>query len=223
MSTYNKTYKLRLFPDMPAQVPHTESLERVIERMLEGVTTEQLNQMYAVLYKDDIGLIDKVGYLNSVVQKEGAPAKPNGAGASLAMLSLTWLNVVSLDAGKQTNSNNITIIDPGVNTPEIVVDSDGISTTVTLAWADGAITSTVQDVADYISFEQKTRLEASVTGTGSTLAIAVEQTFFSGGQDGTPGAKGEMRWDEDNLYISIDESTELVSNWKTIPFSVPEE
>ena len=208
---------------MPSQVPHTESLERVIERMLEGVTVEQLNQMYAVLYEDDIGLIDKVGYLNSVVQKEGAPDKPGAAGASLAMGSLTYLTVKSLDVGKQTNSHNITLIDPGVNTPAIVVDSDGISTTVTLAWADGAITSTVQEVADEINFEQRTRLEASVSGTGTTLAIAVEQTFFSGGQDGTPGAKGEMRWDEDNLYISIDESTELVSNWKTIPFSVPEE
>lgn len=52
--------------------------------------------------------------------------------------------------------------------------------------------------------------------TGEKLGWDGEEPNFTNGVDGTVGAAGALRFDSSKLYVSVDESTTAVSNWKSV-------
>lgn len=87
--------------------------------------------------------------------------------------------------------------------------------------------STIFSVGTWSSSNLK--LTAKVKGT-AVHNIAIEAAFeseenefgaeaFAGGVDGTVAAKGSIRVDADNIYVSVDDSTEAIGNWKTAALS----
>lgn len=73
------------------------------------------------------------------------------------------------------------------------------------------------------------KLTAKVKGTAAHN-IVVEGSFeseenefgaeaFAGGVDGTVANKGSIRVDADNIYVSVDDSTVAIGNWKTVSLS----
>lgn len=103
------------------------------------------------------------------------------------------------------------------------VATDGNAITVSLAYdgATGAITSIANDIITAIGADDpgaNDLVTVAATGTGTALADVEEEANLDNGVDGTPGAKGALRFDASGLYVSTDASTTAVSNWKTISF-----
>jgi hypothetical protein len=100
------------------------------------------------------------------------------------------------------------------------VSVNGSTINVTLASADGAITSDLNAVKAAI--EGNTAADALITvavgGIGTTLVTA-DETTLKGGIDGTVGKAGELRYNDTTLYVSVGASTTAVSNWKSITFN----
>ena len=162
--------------------------------------------------------------LNEYFSKEeptitaGAPIAPVAAtGTAFETNTLTYTAKTKGAAG---NSIVVNLIDPGEDAATETVSVNGSSIKVTLASAEGAITSDLDAVKAAIDGDTAAAalIDVAIGGTGSTIA-AKATTQLGTGVDGTTGAAGALRFDSSNLYVSVDESTTAESNWKSITFN----
>ena len=123
-------------------------------------------------------------------------------------------------AGTAAHVYSIEIEDPeGTENQSLsVVDSD-YAIVIKPATDDfGAITSTANDVVGAANThfdEYSIPLTASVEGgTGADPVVAEGPLNLAGGVDGTVGYKGQLLFDVDFIYVSLDDSTVSVGNWK---------
>jgi hypothetical protein len=58
-------------------------------------------------------------------------------------------------------------------------------------------------------------IQGTLIGSGG-LCATESKASLTGGSDGTPGVRGALRFDGTKLYVSVDESTTAVSNWKYV-------
>ena len=165
-----------------------------------------------------------VAELNEYFSKEeptitaGAPIAPVAAtGTAFETNTLTYTAKTKGAAG---NSIVVNLIDPEKDAEAEVVSVSGSTINVTLASAESAITSDLDAVKAAIDGDTAAAalIEVAIGGTGSTIA-AEATTQLDNGADGTPGAAGSLRYSDTELYVSINESTIAVSNWKSITFN----
>lgn len=132
---------------------------------------------------------------------------------------------VSLDFTAKTkgvggNKITVTLVDPGTNTAEEVVEVDGNDITVTLAYGTGLITSTAASV--------KTKLDATpaaaalintaITGVLSTRCID-DAVTLDNGADGTVAKAGKHVVNGTKIWIATTDCTITNSDgWKSISF-----
>lgn len=159
--------------------------------------------------------------LQAIVQTavDGAPETPVAATAALAIGSGVSLDFTAKTAGVVGNAISVELLDPGVD-GDLSVSVAGNIISVTLGYASEAITSSLADIKAKIEDTPAAHalVAVAVTGSDATLAIAVARTTLKYGVDGTPGAKGALRFGATALYVSTDASTTAVSNWETISF-----
>jgi len=148
---------------------------------------------------------------------ENAPATPVAAtGTAFETNTLTYTAKTKGAAG---NSIVVNLIEPKEDATAETVSVNGSTINVTLASAEGAITSDLDAVKAAI--EGNTAADALITvavgGTGTTL-VSADETTLKGGIDGTVGKAGELRYNDTTLFVSVGASTTAVSNWKSITF-----
>ena len=165
-----------------------------------------------------------VAELNEYFSKEeptitaGAPIAPVAAtGTAFETNTLTY---TARTKGAAGNNIVVKLIDPEKDAKAEVVSVSGSTINVTLASADGAITSDLNAVKAAIEGDTAAEalIDVAIGGTGSTIA-AEATTQLDNGADGTPGAAGSLRYSDTELYISVDESTIAESNWKAITYN----
>jgi hypothetical protein len=148
----------------------------------------------------------------------GAPIAP--AAATGTAFEINTLTYTARTKGAAGNSIVVKLIDPEKDAKVEVVSVSGSTINVTLASEDSAITSDLNAVKAAIegNIAADALITVAVGGTGTTLVTANE-TKLEGGTDGTVGKAGELRYNDTALYVSVDESTTAVSNWKSITFN----
>ena len=187
--------------------------------------TGDLERLQADVLTAGTGLLDRTAALEAIVQTaaSGTPVAPVAAtGTAFETNTLTYTAKTKGAAG---NSIVVKLIDPEKDAEAEVVSVSGSTINVTLASADGAITSDLNAVKAAI--EGNTAADALITvvvgGTGTTLVTAtdlppINETTLKDGIDGTVGKAGELRYNDTTLYVSVGASTTAVSNWKSITF-----
>lgn len=162
--------------------------------------------------------------LNEYFSKEepaitaGAPIAPVAAtGTAFETNTLTYTAKTKGAAG---NSIVVKLIDPKKDTEAETVSVNGSTINVTLAYAKSAITSDLDAVKAAIigNTAANALIGVEIGGIESTTA-AEATTQLDNGVDGTTGAAGALRYSDAALYISVNESTAAVSNWKAITFN----
>ena len=145
-----------------------------------------------------------------------APTAPVASSVSLPIGTGISLDFTAKTKGASGDDISITMVDPeaikelsmSIHENEITVDLGSDGTTVT---------SSLNDIKTAIEESPADELvQVSITGDSDTKAIGVIETFLEGGVDGTVGAAGALRFDSSKLYVSVDESTTAVSNWKSV-------
>ena len=182
--------------------------------------TGDLERLQADVLTAGTGLLDRTAALEAIVQTaaSGTPVAPVAAtGTAFETNTLTYTAKTKGTAG---NSIVVNLIDPKKDAEDEVVSVSGSTINVTLAYAEGAITSNLNAVKAAIegNTAAKELITVAVGGTGTTLVTANETTL-DGGIDGTVGAAGAMLYDATGLYVSTDISTTAVSHWKKITFN----
>ena len=149
---------------------------------------------------------------------ENAPVTPVAAEATA--FETDTLTYTAKVAGTAGNAITVKLIDPGEDAEDEVVSVSGSTINVTLASAEGAITSDLDAVRAAIegNTAAKALITVAVGGTGTTLVTA-DETTLKGGIDGTVGKAGELRYNDTTLFVSVGASTTAVSNWKAITFN----
>ena len=183
--------------------------------------TGDLEQLQADVQTAETGLLDRTAALEAIVQTaaSGTPVAPVAAtGTAFETNTLTYTAKTKGAAG---NSIVVNLIAPeDKDAEDEVVSVSGSTINVTLASAEGAITSDLDAVKAAI--EGNTAADALITvavgGIGTTLVTANETTL-EGGIDGTVGKAGELRYNDTTLFVSVGASTTAVSNWKAITFN----
>jgi len=162
--------------------------------------------------------------LNEYFSKEEPPIT---AGAPIAPVAATGtafetntLIYTARTKGAAGNSIVVNLIDPEEDAEAEVVSVSGSTINVTLASKEGAITSDLDAVKAAIvdNAAAAALIDVSIGGDSSTIA-AEAMTQLGTGVDGTTGAAGALRYSDAALYISVNESTTAVSNWKAITFN----
>jgi len=148
----------------------------------------------------------------------GAPIAP--AAATGTAFETNTLTYTAKTKGAAGNSIVVKLIDPEKDAEAEVVSVSGSTINVTLASADGAITSDLDAVKAAIDDTPAAAalIDVAISGNGSTIAEEAT-TQLGNGADGTTGAAGSLRYSDTALYVSVDESTTAVSNWKSITFN----
>ena len=165
-------------------------------------------------------LLDRTAALEAIVQTaaSGTPVAPVAAtGTAFETNTLTYTAKTKGAAG---NSIVVKLIDLEKDAEAEVVSVSGSTINVTLASAEGAITSDLDAVKAAIegNIAADALITVAVGGIGTTLVIANETTL-EGGIDGTVGKAGELRYNDTTLFVSVGASTTAVSNWKSITFN----
>ena len=171
---------------------------------------------------DDPELAARILILETATDKvqtaaSGEPVAPVAATASLAIDDGISLGFTANTAGAVGNDITITLIDPGTDS-DLGVIVEGTDIRVGLGYAEEAISSSLADIKTAIEETPAAHalVAVAVTGSDATLAIDVDKTSLADGEDGTVGAAGALRFDSSKLYVSVDESTTAVSNWKYV-------
>ena len=186
----------------------------------ESTITDDLEQLQADVQTTETGLLDRTAALEAIVQTaaSGTPVAP--VAATGTAFETNTLIYTAKKKGAGGNSFVVKLIDPEKDAEAEVVSVSGSTINVTLASAEGEITSNLNAVKAAI--EGNTAADALITvavgGTGTTLVTA-DETTLKGGIDGTVGKAGELRYNDTTLFVSVDESTTAVSNWKSITFN----
>ena len=99
----------------------------------------------------------------------------------------------------------------------------GNAITVSLAYsgATDTITTTANNIITAIGADNpgaNDLVTVEATGTGADPVTAEVEANLDNGVNGTPGAKGALRFDTSGLYVSTDISTTAVSHWEKITF-----
>lgn len=165
-----------------------------------------------------------VAELNEYFSKEeptitaGAPIAP--AAATGTAFETNTLTYTAKTKGAAGNSIVVKLIEPKEDATAETVSVNGSTINVTLASADGAITSDLDAVKAAIegNTAAKALITVAVGGTGTALVTA-DETTLEGGIDGTVGKAGELRYNDTALFVSVGASTTAVSNWKSITFN----
>lgn len=148
----------------------------------------------------------------------GAPIAPVAAtGTAFETNTLTY---TAKTKGAVGNSIVVKLIDPEKDVEDEIVSVSGSTINVTLASSDSAITSDLDAVKEAIDDTPAAAalIDVAISGNGRTTA-AEATTQLENGLDGTTGAAGSLRYSDTKLYVSVDESTTAVSNWKSITFN----
>lgn len=187
----------------------------------ESTITDDLEELQTQVQTTTTGLLDRATALEAIVQTavDGAPVTPVAATAKLAIGTGVSLDFTAKTAGVVGNAIEVELLDPGVD-GDLSVSVVGNLISVTLGYASEAINSSLADIKAKIEDTPAANalVTVAVTGSDATLAIAVAKTALDNGRDGTPGAKGALRFGATALYVSTDASTTAVSNWETISF-----
>ena len=148
----------------------------------------------------------------------GAPIAP--AAATGTAFETNTLTYTAKTKGAAGNSIVVNLIAPEDDAEDEIVSVSGSTINVTLASADGAITSDLDAVKAAIegNTAAKALITVAVGGTGTALVTA-DETTLEGGIDGTVGKAGELRYNDTALFVSVGASTTAVSNWKSITFN----
>ena len=165
-----------------------------------------------------------VAELNEYFSKEeptitaGAPIAP--AAATGTAFETNTLTYTAKTKGAAGNSIVVKLIDPEKDVEDEVVSVSSSTINVTLASAGGAITSDLEAVKAAIDDTPAAAalIDVAISGNGSTIAEEAT-TQLGNGADGTPATAGSLRYSDTALYVSVDESTTAVSNWKSITFN----
>lgn len=148
----------------------------------------------------------------------GAPIAP--AAATGTAFETNTLTYTAKTKGAVGNSIVVKLIDPEKDAEDEIVSVSGSTINVTLASSDSAITSDLDAVKEAIEGDTAASalIDVAIGGNSSTTA-AEATTQLENGLDGTTGAAGSLRYSDTKLYVSVDESTTAVSNWKSITFN----
>lgn len=152
----------------------------------------------------------------------GAPVIPAKAFVHTGVSADWEIKWEAVTAGAAGNKLSITI-SPGTgkNSPIAVTVDNGVDVMVTLATNDKGesddAANTATNVCEAVNGDETAGLLIQGTRVGSGGACREEERrLLSGGEDGTPGADGQMRFGDDKVFISVGESTATIYNWKYV-------
>ncbi len=148
----------------------------------------------------------------------GAPIAP--AAATGTAFETNTLTYTARTKGAAGNSIVVKLIEPKEDAEDEIVSVSGSTINVTLASAEGEITSDLDAVKAAIDDTPAAAalIDVAISGNGSTIAEEAT-TQLGNGADGTTGAAGSLRYSDTELYVSVDESTIAESNWKALTFN----
>ena len=216
-------FKFQVWRQSGGTLPELCDLADIREWLNETADDPDLAARISIVEADvqttETGLLDRTAALEAIVQTaaSGEPVAPVAATASLAIDTGISLGFTARTAGAVGNDITVTLTDPGVDA-HISVTVDGMDIEVILGYAEKAIKSNLADIKNAIETTPAAHalVAVAVNGSDATLAIAVDKTNLADGEDGTVGAAGALRFDSSKLYVSVDESTTAVSNWKYV-------
>lgn len=219
--------------------PETRTVAELNEYFSKEENTD-LEQLQADVQTAGTGLLDRTAALEAIVQTaaSGAPVAPVAANAVLTLSgTLTDGDVVTVNDVTYTFKDALS--EPAVPN-EVLIGVNADASVTNLA---AAINGDGTEGTDYSTgTEQPTDVTAvastandTVTCTATTAGVAGnaypkaatgdkldwdgEGETFTLGVNGTTGAAGSLRYSDTKLYVSVDESTTAVSNWKSITFN----
>lgn len=192
------------------------------ELITKSLKVGDRNRNFEIGYvnEDEHGEIEGFGMMMLI--PEATPVEPKAAvlvlGTGDAEVTFT-AKIAGTDAEKWS----IEIVDPdGAEDQELAIDVDLETFEVKIYPAtdgSGAITTTANalvakfnatdGVADQITASVK-------SGTGADPVVSEGPKNLDGGVDGLAAPKGAVVFDADFVYISVEESTVSVSNWKKV-------
>ena len=123
-------------------------------------------------------------------------------------------------AGTAAHVYSIEIEDPEgtLDQPLSVEDSNYAIVIKPATDGSGVITSNANDVISAFNTHADSHnipITASLeSGTGADPVVPEGPSYLDNGVDGTVGYKGQILFDSDFIYISVEESTVAVGNWK---------
>lgn len=218
MENFKNSHRIKIYPPKPEQVPITKTIQEAEDMMLEE-TLSSIETIEETLYDPDTGLEGRVESMEAatVIVGDGAPTAPVASSVSLPIGTGISLDFTAKTKGAAGDNISIELVDPHA-IKELSVSTAGEKITVYLGSDGTQVTSSLNDIKDAIeaSTDAAKIVQVSITGDSGIKAIGVSETFLDGGKDGTVGAAGALRFDSSKLYISVDESTTAVSNWKYI-------
>lgn len=218
----------------PKSSKNKNAIEVIEDRLtaLDDETTGKVTVVEAIVGDESEGLVKTVADATNKladVMKPGPP-EPATTKASLVVGTTNTITFEAKTAG--TVGNNITVVMSAASGPgpaPLSIGVDGSRIGVELAINEkGDVTTTLAEVAAAITNDQNPAYSADVAalitavvdGVGTTICPSVEtQTPLAGGlNDGTVAGKGATMFDDDYIYVAIDDCDGSVdmSNWKKI-------
>ena len=192
----------------------------------ESTITDDLEELQTQVQTTTTGLLDRATALEAIAQTaiEGAPVAPvaaklvTGSGENW---EITWEAVTKGAAG---NAISIEIVNGTGESSPITISTTGNAISIALATdalgAPDNSANTATAVLTVLNADEAAGalVQGTLTGSGGVCATELSANL-AGGVDGTPGAKGALRFDASGLYVSTDASTTAVSNWKSLTFN----
>ena len=157
------------------------------------------------------GLLARAAALEAVAPTTGAPKTTQVSATAISSEGnndeITWTAVANGEDG-----NGITIditLSAEANGIDITVKGKAIA--VDVKTGEG---TTATEVLTAVNAHETAGLLVRGVLTGSGGAITADSVVTDGGKDITAGLAGAIRYEANKIWISVDESTTSVSNWK---------
>lgn len=124
--------------------------------------------------------------------------------------------------GEAGNDITIEYVDPEEANAAVAVDVMGTAIKVLLVPGEsGAITTTANDIIAAFTDNPLVSVAKKADNDGTGVVTAMEATALAGGQDATEAKKGDICFDNTNIYIAIDDviTTDDGAKWRKIAHS----
>jgi len=209
-------------------VDRLESLEDRVTALDDG-TTGDVVLVKSIVGDESEGLVKTVADNSEILANTMKPGTPVAATAkaSLTIGTTNTLTFEAINAGVDGNLIKVKSIIAGAS-ESLALLASGNQITISLKTDEASapisthakIVNAIMDTGDpAYNAEVAAKITASLTGVTTTILGATDFAFLTGGlNNGTSAAKGASMFDDDFIYIAIDDcdGSADMSNWKKV-------
>ena len=224
----------KLFPKISG---NKNAIELIEDRLtaLDDEATGDVTLVKATVGDESEGLVKSVAANTNALANTMKPTTPIAATDKASLVlpgavegTINFITIEAVTAGIVGNSISITVDGLGGISHPLELKIDGSEITIILETDEsGDPISTLADITDAITNDSNQSYNAGVSalitardsGTGTIELGASSTLFLSGGaNNGTGAAKGATMFDDNYIYIAIDDcdGSADTSNWKKI-------